>query len=242
MAENFVTVATFNQTYEAQLAKNLLENEGIAGLMSGEFTSDVMFGNTALGDQIVLKVPEEEAGRAAGILATVQAARLEPDWEKQAEAGVWVCSICGEAISNRLSMCYACQTPREGIRADAPRDRHAIQPANEDIQKSDEITNAPVSPPSSVKSPLAEKPEEDTEPPPLSPLDEVARHAFGAALFCLLTVCLSFPLSAYYLAQIFFSDEDLTPRGRRYLYGALLINGTYLLIILLIFLSYYRGS
>lgn len=129
MTDKFVTVMTFNQSFEAQLAKNLLENEGIESLMSGEHTSDVLFGNPALGDQIVLQVREEDAQRAAGILAEVAAAKLDEDWEEEAESGadVWICSICGEPISNRLSMCYSCQTPREGIRASVPRDQTAIQ-------------------------------------------------------------------------------------------------------------------
>ena len=242
MAENFVTVATFHRSFEAQMAKNLLENEGIPSIVSGEITADILpLGQHGGKEQIVLQVKSDDAQRAAVILAEVAAAKADTNWEKQAEAGVWVCSICGEAISNRLSMCYACQTPREGIRADAPRERHAIQPANEDIQKRDELTDAAVTPSTPVKLPATDQPALDAEPP-LSPLDEVARHAFGAALFCLLTVFISFPLSAYYLAKIFFSDEDLTPRGRRYLYGALLINGTYLLILFLLFLTYYRGK
>lgn len=148
MADNFVKVMTFNQSFEAQLAKNLLENEGIESLMSGEHTSDVLFGNPGLGDQIVLQVREEDAQRAAGILAEVAAAKLEEHWEDQAEAAdVWICSICGEPVSNLLSVCYSCQTPREGIRASAPRDQTAIQRdrtdliAGEDVNKRNESRN-----------------------------------------------------------------------------------------------------
>ncbi len=245
MAENFVTVATFHRSFEAQMAKNLLESEGIPSIVSGEITADMLpLGQGGAKGQIDLQVRSDDAQRAAVILAEVAAAKVEGNWEEQSEsgAGVWICSICGEAISNRLSMCYACQTPREGIRADAPRERHAIQPANDEIQRREQLTDAAGPPCAPLQSRATEQEEQDTDPPPLSPLDEVARHAFGAALFCLLTVFISFPLSAYYLAKIFFSDEDLTPRGRRYLYGALLINGTYLFIFFLLFLTYYRGS
>jgi rubrerythrin len=142
MADKFLTVMTFNQSFEAQLAKNLLENEGIEALMAGEHTSDVLFGNPGLGDQIVLQVREEDAKRAAGILAEVAAAKLEDNWEDEAESGdVWVCSICGEPISNLLSVCYSCQTPREGIRTAPPHDRTAIQrdrAASEQVKKPDE--------------------------------------------------------------------------------------------------------
>ncbi|HTU18233.1 MAG TPA: DUF2007 domain-containing protein [Gemmataceae bacterium] len=130
MSETFVTVATFHRSFEAQLAKNLLEEEGIATTLSGEITADMLpFGQAGGSDQIVLQVRDDDAQRASGILAAVAAAKLDDNWEEDAELGadVWICSICGEPISNRLSMCYACQTPREGIRASAPRDQTAIQ-------------------------------------------------------------------------------------------------------------------
>jgi hypothetical protein len=133
--ENFVTVATFDKTFEAELAKNLLESEGIASTASGELTADILpFGNAGGSDQIVLQVRESDAQRAVAILAEVAAAKLDQNWEEEAESGsdVWLCSICGEPISNRLSICYSCQTPRDGIRASAP--------TNHEIQKRDDIT------------------------------------------------------------------------------------------------------
>lgn len=130
MAGKLVTVMKFNQHFEAHLAKNYLENEGIPSTVAGELTTETLFGNpVGLGDQIVLQVREEDAQRATGLLAEVAAAKVEDNWEEEAESGadVWICSICGEPISNRLSMCYSCQSPRDGIRAAAPRDRTAIQ-------------------------------------------------------------------------------------------------------------------
>ncbi len=171
MSDKFVTVQMFNNSFKAQLAKNLLENEGIESIVSGELSQDVMLGTGLY--QITLQVHENEAQRAAGILAAVEAeAELDEDWEEQAESGadVWICSICGEPISNRLSMCYSCQTPREGIRADAPRERTAIQrdpatpPTSEKVRKRDEITRtpAPALPPLPPTAPVMHE-EEETE-------------------------------------------------------------------------------
>jgi hypothetical protein len=138
MADKLVTVMTFSQSFEAQLAKNLLENEGIASAVSGEYSTDMMGLGFAQGlpHQITLQVREDDAPRAVALLAEVE---LKKDWEEEAESGadVWICTICGEPISNRLSMCYACQTPRDGIRASAPRDsiskrEERITPSNED--------------------------------------------------------------------------------------------------------------
>jgi rubrerythrin len=245
MADTFVKVATFNQSFEAELAKNLLENEGITSLVSGAITADMLpLGQAGASDQIVLQVRADDAQRAVGLLAEVAAAKLESNWEEQAEsgAGVWICSICGEPISNRLSMCYACQTPREGIRADEPHERHAIQPPHDEIQRRAETTNIPVVPSTPPNAPSPRREQEESESLSLTPGDDLARHAFGAAMFCLLTVFISFPLSIYYLLKLFFSDEDLSPKGRRYLYGALLINGTYVLIFFVLYLAAYRGS
>ena len=151
MSDKFVSVMKFHQSFEAQLAKNLLDNEGIESLLSGEQMSDLQLGNSAMGDQIVLQVREKDAQRAAGILAAVAAAKLDDNWEEQAESGndVWLCSICGEPVSNRLSICYSCQTPREGIRTAASRDRTGIRPESsaeatrEAVQKPMENTSSP---------------------------------------------------------------------------------------------------
>ncbi len=241
MSDKFVTVMTFHQSFEAQLAKNLLKDEGIESMLSGELTADMLpLGQAGGSDQIVLQVHEDNAQRAAGILAAVAAAKLDDNWEEQVESGVWLCSICGEPISNRLSVCYSCQTPREGIRADAPRERTAIQldpatlPTGEEVQKRDEIARDPTPVPA-TPPPLApvRYEEEESDEPPLSAGDDLARHAFGAAFFGLLTVIL-LPLSWYYLAKLFFFNGELSPKGMRYFYGALLINGFFMLVALVL--------
>jgi hypothetical protein len=123
MADKLVTVMTFDQSFEAQLAKNLLENEGITSVVCGEYSSNILSLGTAVGlpRQIALQVRENDAQRAVALLAEVE---LNKNWEDEAESGsdVWICSICGEPISNRLSICYACQTSRDGIRTAASRD------------------------------------------------------------------------------------------------------------------------
>jgi hypothetical protein len=238
MSEKFVTVATFHRSFEAQLAKNLLEEEGIASNLSGEITADMLpFGQAGGSDQIVLQVRDDDAQRASGILAVVAAAKLEDNWEEEAEsgAGVWICSICGEPISNRLSMCYSCQTPREGIRASAPRDPTAIQPdlstlpTGEEVQKRDEIvrTPAPIIAPAQAPAPRENEAEREEEPLAAAG-DDLARRALLASMSGILL-----PFSWYYLTKLFFFSGELSPKGMRYLYGALFLN---LLIVLVIVL------
>jgi hypothetical protein len=140
MAGKLVTVMTFNQHFEAQLAKNYLENEGIPSTVAGELTTETLFGRAVGADQILLQVHEEDAQRATGLLAAVAAAKLEDNWEDEAESdNVWICSICGEPVSNLLSVCYSCQTPREGIRVSPSHDRTAVQPETADRKPGEEI-------------------------------------------------------------------------------------------------------
>jgi hypothetical protein len=241
MANRFVTVQMFNNSFKAQLAKNLLENEGIESMMSGELSQDVMLG-TGL-NQIALQVHEDQAQRATGILAAAEAeAELDADWEHQAEsgAGVWVCTICGEPIHNSLSVCYSCQTPREGIRASAPRENTAIQhdpatlPTGEEVLKRDEITHAPAPAITAAPTPVTTDLEAGYELPPATlRADLLARRAFFAALIGAGTICF-LPLSWYFLLEAVSFDGPRSPRGNRHLYTALAINALCLLVPLLL--------
>ena len=241
MSDKFVTVATFNKSFEAQLAKNLLENEGIESLVGGGFSSDVLFGSTTVEDQIVLQVSEEDAQRAAGILAAVAAAKLDDNWVDEAESGVWLCSICGVPICNRLSVCYSCQTPREGIRAGAPREQTSIQPdpattpRNEDVQKPEEMARAaaPVPVPPAPPTPASLPDEEHEEASPTAAGDELARRAFLASLIGLLMPCL-LPVGWYYLLRVVVFSSELSAKGVRHQYGAFLINGFVVFLILVL--------
>lgn len=228
MSENFVTVATFHRSFEAQLAKNVLEEEGIASTLSGEVTADMLpFGQAGGSDQIVLQVHEDDAQRASGILAAVAAAKLDEHWEDEAESGadVWICSICGEPISNRLSICYSCQTPREGIRTSVPRDQTAIQPglvtlpSGEGVQKQLEIEPN--------LRPEVEEAVSEQERLTITG-DDLARRALLASMSGILL-----PFALYNLAKLFFFSGELSPKGMRYLYGALFLSGWYTLVMIL---------
>jgi hypothetical protein len=236
MSDKFVTVAKYNNNFEAQLAKNLLENEGLECIIGGAFSSDILFSGLAAADPIVLQVRVEDAERASMALAAVEAARLDEDWEQQAESdsGVWICSICGEPISNRLSMCYSCQTPREGIRTSAPRDQTAIQeapvtvPAVEADQTRDEIVCTPAPAPS--LAPAHGKEEGMRKQELLTAAgNDLARRALIASICWVLL-----PLAWFYLYKLIFFPCELSRKGMLYLYGALLFNGLFILVLVLL--------
>jgi hypothetical protein len=117
VSDPFVTVATYSVELEAQMAKNLLQTEGIEAVLAGNLISGTLAGISAMGDQIVLQVRAGDAQRAVAVLASVTAhATLDEDWEDQAERAGWTCSLCGSPVAHGLAVCPSCQTPRDSIR------------------------------------------------------------------------------------------------------------------------------
>lgn len=221
MADKFVTVATYNLPYEAELAKNLLENEGIQSFLTGGLTADTLFGNAGLADQVRLQVREDDARRAAGLLA-VHAASVDADWEDRAEhdPDVWVCSLCGAPVSNQLTTCHGCQTPRASIRADRPP---LPAPPPDAVRRRDEIAERPAPSPTTATpgAPAAG----DEEPFPEVPVgDDMARRAFIAALFGIAGVVILLPVAWYFLARVIFFQGELGRRALRQFYLALVLS------------------
>jgi hypothetical protein len=139
MSDRLVTVATFALDGEAQLARNLLEAEGIPAALGGEMSAALIPG------QIRLEVRADDAPRAVALLAAVS---LDKDWERQAARGVWTCSVCGDATAEGQAVCSTCATPRDAIRtADHREDIRPLRPApravEEGIQAPVGLTPAP---------------------------------------------------------------------------------------------------
>jgi Putative prokaryotic signal transducing protein len=145
MSDHLVTVASYASALEAQMAKNLLEAEGIPAFLAGEMTAEALSG---ISSEAHLQVRDRDARRAASILASVAAeAALDDDWETQAEsgAGVWACSLCGTPVSNRLTVCPDCQTPNHRIKTERrkPAPSPPSRPTSEAVQAGEQIKAAP---------------------------------------------------------------------------------------------------
>jgi hypothetical protein len=211
MPDRLVTVGTFTLAYEAELARNLLEAEGIQAVVAADIAGALLPTG-----EIRLQVPADEAGRATGILAAQAAAALDEDWEEQAEAGVWTCSVCGEPVAEGITVCHACQTPRDAIRTAPGRPADAIEPPRE------QIAATPSPPPAAATEGV---PDEADEPdPPTSAGDDLARRALGAAVLTLAIVFL-LPLAWWYLGRLLLHRGDLSPTGMRHFAWALALNG-----------------
>jgi hypothetical protein len=111
-----VVVGSFGSAIEADLARNLLEREGISCLVDDADAKNI-FGMARLNISINLAVRAEDAPRAAALLAEAEMnATLDDDWESIAEQTA-VCTLCGEPLLSEEVVCSGCSTPRDGIRA-----------------------------------------------------------------------------------------------------------------------------
>jgi hypothetical protein len=240
MPEEFVTLASYRSPLEAQLSLALLRDGGVNAFLTGDISSNTFSGVEGLGGPVQIQVPAADAQRAADILATAEQEKLDHDWEARAEAdaAVWVCSLCGEPVPLERPACPSCQTPREALRREpscaAPRPR-ALQ-AEDAVQKRDEI--AAGTPP----LPAHELTDEPAELPPLETFqsDDLARRAFRAAAFGCMTLFVPFNLySLWLLLRLCLLPGEASPENTRKSWWALLMNVGVAFLYLLAFRALY---
>jgi Putative prokaryotic signal transducing protein len=87
---DLVTVGAFDLIHEAQLAKNLLEAEGIPAFLDEEVASDMLH----LTSEVKLQVAAEYADQARAILDAAKRHELTAEAAKEAEASA---QAAGEA-------------------------------------------------------------------------------------------------------------------------------------------------
>jgi hypothetical protein len=108
-------VGNFGSAIEADLARNLLEREGIPCLLDDADAKNI-FGIARLNISIQLSVPVEDAARATALLVEAELnATLDDDWESIAEQTA-VCTLCGEPLLSEEVVCSTCSAPRDGVR------------------------------------------------------------------------------------------------------------------------------
>jgi hypothetical protein len=224
MSEQNVVVATYIHAYEAELARNLLESQGITVFLNGG-----AMGLVPLLDTFRIEVDADDAARASAILAEVS---LEKDWEEKAEsgAGVWTCSVCGEPVAESMDMCFACSTPRDAIRTEVPPS--LVQLPREAL-RADGIQSEHQPASHEAQVPSSDIAADQREETPGDGADRLAQQAFSASLLAWL-VGLLMPLAWWRLLQAYESFEALGRRGRGYFYGAVAINAFVLLFYTLI--------
>jgi hypothetical protein len=255
MAETYVTVATYIDPMEAEMARSRLEAEGITAQMIGNETADLFSGMVGLVGSIQVRVPEQKREAAVALLAQVEQARLDRGWENRTEfdAGVWVCPLCGEAVEESLSVCPSCQTerpvaPRHGI-----QDREGLSSPSAPAGSSAAAGSQEIQQPGRMgKKKKKEKRhrstsvEGDVDLPPVDTFlgDDLARRACLAGLFTLMCAGLArlaaviavfgfIPLGLYslwLLARLAIFPGPLSSRGMLLFYSAIAFDLIALLI------------
>jgi hypothetical protein len=117
MAEYTEVIATFETGMEAQLARMILEAEGIEAVVSGDVPSAASF--ALLGPlqyaRIELSVGASDVARAQSALRqSASQAELDADWEDSAESAVsgWLCLGCDTEVPLDQDACPECGTLR----------------------------------------------------------------------------------------------------------------------------------
>jgi len=217
MPDKLVTLATFGKSYEAELARNRLEAEGIAVHLSDE-TISALWG---LGDPfgtVKLQVAEADLDRAGNILDSVGEPRGtddagDPPPDDAIQAG-WTCSRCEAEVSPARDTCPVCGAPADDLDEFTPPPSTAISPVRRAVVEGDE------------------------EDPATRAGDALAARAFRATVLLWLLPPFVYLYSLWLLARLFAYDGELSPAGERRLYGALAIHGAVVLgVVLLLVLA-----
>jgi hypothetical protein len=220
MPDRHVTITTFADPTEAELAKEYLEAEGVPVLLSGDLSVAVVAGFGDMVGGIQLQVPEDQAERARQILAT----RKDEVIDRKRASGVpvtaagrtgWVWPRCGAVVDRLIELCPSCGT----------------------IMPSGEAT------PGAPDAAAGERPDEDEAESPAAIGDRLAHRAFLAALFGLFTCPgLLHIYSAWVLWKLSGYEGGVTSTGRWKAYVAVAIDVPILLAIVLLVLSCIVGG
>jgi Putative prokaryotic signal transducing protein len=117
MAEYTEVIATFKTGMEAQVARMILESEGIEAVVSGDVPNAASFGlfGPLQYTRIELSVGASEVARAQSALRrSTGQAELDSDWEDSAESAVsgWLCLGCDTEVPLDQEVCPECGTSR----------------------------------------------------------------------------------------------------------------------------------
>lgn len=264
MSEKYVVVATFTLPMEAHVACGRLSAEGIPAHVTGDGTSSAFAGFGAIGGRVELYVPESACGRALDILAEcmpgeqwrvmlnkVSHADQAPtaDWpsDERVKAGsedlqaegdtrLWVCSLCGDAVTVRETVCPSCGTAREAVqpaeqeeREERRGKRRSRRTASTGVQK-----DAPAAKRASLDAGFeARKAEEYPRSELLAgraliaamvAIIAIATSTVGGGCIMILVIPPALIVSLGCLIQLMTYSGDLTPKATWRCYGALALN------------------
>ena len=222
MSEKLVTVASFATPFEAQVAKNRLEAEGIPAFLGDEESvGNLWHLGMALGG-VKLMVSDDHIQKAMDLLTILpeeELAETDPDpdsGEADSEAiqEAWTCPQCGNRVTADQGFCPSCDSS-----GDEPDEATFTSPKND-----------------SGDSAL---PEDGSDLP--FPLlgDDIAFRALKAATFSLLFFPFAF-YSCWLLFRLVTFPGHLSPQGTRNMLVALVLDFVVLIVFFTFFSFYWR--
>ena len=114
MAGKLIVLSTFDNSVDAHLFKNELENNGIQASINNE-TTTAIFGATIAGSSsafwIEVLIMESDANRALEIKNSWNSDSADGDDGGIAE---WICK-CGETVDEGFALCWNCGSEMEAL-------------------------------------------------------------------------------------------------------------------------------
>lgn len=188
------TVATFCTPEDAEVARLVLEDNGIATSQEGANTVGMLwyYGNAT--GWVKLQVAEADAARAREILSL----RLD---DENADKPPRRCPKCGVKVPAGYAICWACESPIDEAEEPSSAPPDGSSPPIQDADEDDESE-----PPTAIGDAMAWR--------------AFAAAIFGV-VFC--PPLLSF-YSGWILLKIAFQNPPLSRKGRRCYYAAMIVD------------------
>jgi Putative prokaryotic signal transducing protein len=223
MNDEMVTLATFANTIEAEMVKNLLADEGIPAFVIGETSGTLFSGMTNLFGEVRLLVAESNLERATAILEEDEDDEDLPETEPLPEPGTaFKAGDWAREPSSRKG------TVDDSIRAvpgvkEAPEADAALR--TEEVKRVKEV----------------EKDDDEEEDAELrvdwGPDDHAARAWKASIIGLLMFPPLLHLYSLSCLVQVFFGDESPSPAGLRKAVAAGIIDVLVIVVVLFLLCS-----
>jgi hypothetical protein len=215
MSKHLVTIERFATPFEASMAKNRLEAEGIPAFLADEQTVGNLWQmGPALGG-VKLLVPDDCIQKAMDVLTTPPDEQVfsgaetdaPSDLDSQAIQAARTCPRCGNQFGPEEGFCPNC-----GSAGETKTELKTINDAAESGNSVEEDAALDV---------------------PLPPGDELALRAWRTAAFGLLFFPLTF-YSSWLLIRLFFYAGELSPQSIRRMLGAMALDALVLILLYIV--------
>jgi len=223
MSKHLVTVERFATPFEANMAKNRLEAEGIPAFLADEQTvGNLWHMGGALGG-VKLLVPDDYIQKAMDVLTTPPDEEvfsgaqtdLPSDPDSEAIQAARTCPLCGNQLGPDEGPCPACGSSGEN--------ETELKTINHDPEFRDSAE------------------EDAASDAPLPQGDELAFRAWKMAAFGLIFFPLTF-YSSWLLIRLFLFPAPLSPEGKRKMLGALVFDVVVLILLYVVILALGKDS